>query len=330
VNALSFWAWQARKESGFVRQVVKHMLSNPIYTGLIVHNGETYEGKFQPIVSRATFEMVQRILKDRAKPRKSKKSHNFPFVGLLRCGECGAAVTAQYAHGNGGTYRYYRCTKRLGPCSQRYLREDLLATQLRDKLSKVALYPNWTEKMRAQVDIWEKEQTQSAKSFAQNLELKIKGTDEKLDKLINAFLDGTVEKETYLIKKDELVKLKTELLEKKRDFGRKGNNWNEPLREWINLACSAEKLATSEDFYEIKSLVEKIGTNRRLLDRIALLDFKKPFDLIPEYKSTYNKKVLPQENLKNFSFTSKNPPSQIWSQLLNAARTYFETLATEI
>jgi len=60
------------------------------------------------------------------------------------------------------------------------------------------------------------------------------------------------------------------------------------------------------------------------------LDFKKPFDLIPEYKSTYNKKVLPQENLKNFSFTSKNPPSQIWSQLLNAARTYFETLATEI
>ncbi len=310
---LKFLGVASKAGKRLCKAVVKHMLSNPIYTGIIVHNGETYEGKFSPIVSRATFEIVQRILKDRAKPRKSKKSHNFPFVGLLRCGECGAAVTAQYAHGCGGTYRYYRCTKRLGPCSQRYLRENLLATQLKDELSKVALCQDWTEKMRAQVDIWEKEQTQSSGSFAQNLELKIKETDGKLDKLVNAFLDGTIEKETYLIKKDELVKLKTELLEKKRDFGRKGNNWNEPLREWINLACSAEKLAASEDYYEIKSLVEKIGTNRRLLDRIVLLDFKKPFDLIPYYKRTYDENFLAQKDFKNHSLSSKNTPSLIWS-----------------
>ena len=310
---LKFLGVASKKGKRLCKAVVKHMLSNPIYTGLIVHNGETYEGKFQPIVSRATFESVQRILKDRAKPRKSKKSHNFPFVGLLRCGECGAAITAQYAHGCGGTYRYYRCTKRLGPCSQRYLREDLLSTQLRDELSKVALYPDWTEKMRVQVDIWEKEQSQSSKSFAQNLEVKIKETVEKLDKLVNAFLDGTIEKETYLIKKDELVKLKIELLEKKRDFGRKGDNWNEPLREWINLACHADKLATSEDFYEIKSLVEKIGTNRRLLNRIVLLDFKKPFDLIPLYKSGYDKKVLAENKLKNLTSLPKIPQSYIWS-----------------
>ncbi|MFH1030522.1 MAG: zinc ribbon domain-containing protein, partial [bacterium] len=69
-------------------------------------------------------------------PRKSKKRHNFPFVGLLTCGECGGAITAQFAHGHGGTYRYYRCTKKLGKCSQRYLREDLLANQLKSRLQK--------------------------------------------------------------------------------------------------------------------------------------------------------------------------------------------------
>ena len=310
---LKFLGVASKTGKRLCKAVVKHMLSNPIYTGLIVHNGETYEGKFQPIVSRATFETVQRILKDRAKPRKSKKSHNFPFVGLLRCGECGAAITAQYAHGHGGTYRYYRCTKRLGPCSQRYLREDLLATQLKDSLSKVALYPDWIEKMRAQIDIWEKEQSQSSQSFAQNLEVKIKETDEKLDKLVNAFLDGTIEKETYLQKKDELIKTKTELLQKKSDFGRKGNNWNELLREWINLACHAEKLASSEDFYEIKSLIEKIGTNRRLLDRKIILDFKKPFDLIPYYKRSYEKEIFSQERAKTLSCSPRKSPSLIWS-----------------
>jgi hypothetical protein len=77
-----------------------------VYLGLIVHNGETYEGDFPTIVSRATFEKVQEVLKNRAKPRHSKKRHYFPFCGLLTCGECGAAITAQWAHGNGGTYRF--------------------------------------------------------------------------------------------------------------------------------------------------------------------------------------------------------------------------------
>ena len=184
--------------------------------------------------------------------------------------------------------------------------------------------------MRVQVDIWEKEQTQVSKSFAQNLEVKIKETDEKLDKLVNAFLDWTIEKETYLIKKDELIKLKTELSERKQDFERKGNNWNEPLREWLNLACHAEKLATSGDYHEIKSLLEKIGTNRRLLDRKIILDFKKPFDLIPYYKRTYEKEIFAQERAKALSCSSRNSPSMIWSQLLNAARTYFENLVTNI
>ncbi|GAH86919.1 unnamed protein product, partial [marine sediment metagenome] len=225
------------------KATLQRMLTNPVHLGVIVHKGETYEGKFEPIVSRATFEVVQKVLKDRAKPRKSKKSHNFPFVGLLRCGECRAAITAQYAHGNGGTYRYYRCTKRLGSCSQRYLREDLLVTQLKERLQKVALCEDWTEKMFAQLNIWEKEQSQSSQSFAQNLEAIIKETEQKLDRLVNAFLDGVIDKEVYLVKKDELIKTKAELLQKKSDFGRKGNNWIEPLRDWIKTAHQAKKLA---------------------------------------------------------------------------------------
>ena len=122
-----------------------------------------------------------------------------------------------------------------------------------------------------------------SQSFAQNLDEKIKEAETKLDKLVNAFLDGSIEKETYLVKKDELIKTKTDLNKRKSDFGRKGNNWIEPLRNWIKTAHHAEKLALSNDFYEIKSLTEKIGTNRRLLDRKLIFDFQKPFDFVPKY-----------------------------------------------
>jgi len=62
----------------------------------------------------------------------------------------------------------------------------------------------------------------------------------------------------------------------------------------------------------------------------VLLDFKKPFDLIPYYKRTYDENFLAQKDSKNHTFSSKNAPSLIWSQLLYAARTYFETIATKI
>ena len=119
--------------------------------------------------------------------------------------------------------------------------------------------------MLAQVEVWQKENIQSSQSFAQNLEKEIKDSEQKLDRLVNAFLDGIIEKETYLAKKDELIKTKTDLQRGKSDFGRKGNNWIEPSREWILAAHHAGKLASSNEFDEIKSFVEKIGTNHRLL-----------------------------------------------------------------
>ncbi len=282
---LSFWGVVGRTGKPFCKAKLQRMLTNKVYLGLIVHNGETYEGGFPAIVSLSVFEAVQKVLKQRARPRKSKRKHNFPFVGLLTCSECGGAITAQFAHGHGGTYRYYRCTKKRGKCSQGYVREDLLADQLKSRLQNIAICGGWAEKMNAQVDVWEKDNARSAQSFAQSFKKKIKETETKLDKLVNAFLDGSIEKETYLLKKDELIKIKTDLSKRESDFGRKGNSWIEPLREWIKTAHRAEKLALSDDFYEIKSLVEKIGTNRRLLAQKAEFEFVRPFDLIPKYRA---------------------------------------------
>ena len=281
-NRLALFGVVSGSGKPLVKASIQRMLTNVVYLGLIKYKGETYEGNFPAIVSLKIFNDVQKIIKNRAKPRHSKKQHHFPFRGLLKCGECGAAITAQWAHGNGGLYRYYRCTKRLGPCSQKYLKEDLLAEQLKTILSKIGLPDDWKEPMLAQIKVWENKQSQSNQIFAQNLENQLKETENKLDKLVNAFLDGTIEKEIYLVKKDELIKTKTDLQRKKSDFGRKGNHWIEPLRDWVLTAHQAGKLALSNDFDEIKSLVEKIGTNRQLLSQKVAWLWKKPYDLLAE------------------------------------------------
>ena len=82
---LSFWGVVSKNGTPLAKATIQRMLTNPTYLDLIVHKGETYEGKLPPIVSRATFSAVQKMLKTRARPRKTRKRHNFPFVGLFRC-----------------------------------------------------------------------------------------------------------------------------------------------------------------------------------------------------------------------------------------------------
>ena len=104
-----------------------------------------------------------------------------------------------------------------------------------------------------------------------------------MDKLVNGFLDGLIDKESYLKKKDELIKQKIELSQKRSDFARKGLLWVEPLRRWLEALAKAEKLASSNDLYAVKSFLGKIGTNRIVRDKKVLLDFVEPFNLILKY-----------------------------------------------
>ena len=259
------------------KATIQRMLTNLAYIGLIQQKGETYEGKYQPIISRELFVKVQQKLKERAKPRKSKKRHDFPFVGLLKCGECGGMITAQFSHGNGGIYRYYRCTKKFGVCSQRYLREDLLVEQLKDWLGKLILPEDWIEKMLRQVEGRRSEEREGSQNFIQNLEREIEETKQKLDKLVSGYLDGIIEREIYLQKKEDLIKQKIALEAKKDDFRRGKRNWLEPLKNWILEIKQVQNLVAGDDFQQIAEFVKKSGTNRILKDRKIFLTFLEPW-----------------------------------------------------
>ncbi|OHA41516.1 MAG: hypothetical protein A3H68_01720 [Candidatus Taylorbacteria bacterium RIFCSPLOWO2_02_FULL_46_40] len=91
-----------RAGTPLVKASVKRILTNRAYLGLVKHRGEYFPGSFAPILSPTLFEAVQKRLSERAHPRHSKISHNFPFTGLFRCGECSSMITAQWCTGKCG------------------------------------------------------------------------------------------------------------------------------------------------------------------------------------------------------------------------------------
>jgi site-specific DNA recombinase len=141
-NLVASWGLVNRKGKPLTLSKMGELLSNPFFIGMFRWHGELYEGSHPPLISRKLFERVQEVLA-RSSRYHSKRKHLFPFIGLLRCGECGCAITAERQKG----HHYYRCTKKKGPCSQRYIREEALAAQLRAVVQKVTLADTLTEKM---------------------------------------------------------------------------------------------------------------------------------------------------------------------------------------
>lgn len=115
----------SRSGDSLSRSQYHRLLRNPIYHGLIDYKGELYQGKHEPLITKALFDAVGLIATETSKPR-NPKFKPYLYRGLIRCGECGRLVTTETQKGN----NYLRCSKWHMNCSQPYLREERLADQI--------------------------------------------------------------------------------------------------------------------------------------------------------------------------------------------------------
>lgn len=113
------------------------------------------------------------------------------------------------------------------------MREESLVAEVKERLQTISLCDEDTDYMLKRVEHFEQEENISSQSRVQNLSSKLKASEEKLDRLVSAFIDGDIPKDIYLAKKDKLMRESLALKEKRKDFEREGKNWVEPLREWI-------------------------------------------------------------------------------------------------
>jgi DNA invertase Pin-like site-specific DNA recombinase len=265
----------SRKGKKLSVSIIQNILANPFYYGVFRYNGELYQGKHEPTIAKKLFDKCQKVLASRARPQK-RNVKEYAFRGLLTCAECGCAITSETQKG----HNYYRCTKKRGKCSQPYIREELLAKQISDLIQKVSLPPSWADKMIMALEKDKEKEVQDGKTFAQNLKNQIKECEEKLDKLLDAHLEGVISKEEYLAKKQKILNQKIEISEKLKDFERKDNHWLEPAKNFILAAKQAKIIALQENLFEKKDFLKKIGSNRILRERKVFVSFKNPWKIL--------------------------------------------------
>jgi DNA invertase Pin-like site-specific DNA recombinase len=286
---------------------IRGVLTRTFYYGLMEYHGEFYQGKHKPLITKKLFDVVQKVLEKRYNKKPHK--HNFAFTGFIKCGECGSAITAEkhfkfYPRTRGKvSYVYYRCTKKSGNCSQKYIREEKLEEQLREIASKVAISEKWANQLIAWAERDAEKEGSQAKVELAKLKQELKALDQKLNKLLDVYLEETVDTQSYQNKKNEFLEKQQILKEKIQEIQKRGGVWFEPLKEFVFSALRAQKIAREKDNGEdLKIFAKNAGSNYFLRNRRLGFSWQNPYKALAAPASAAS---ATSENLFWCNFTTK-------------------------
>ncbi|MGH9363621.1 MAG: recombinase family protein, partial [Thermoanaerobaculia bacterium] len=271
---------RTRKRIGgapFTKSAIYKIFKSPFYAGVIEWEGKTYPGKHEAMVTLSEFERVQELLGRPGRPR--RKRYEFPYTGLLRCGECGFAVVAEHKVNRfGSRYTYYHCSwRRLDyRCSQRSVSAERLEGQMARFVEETTLpekFHGFELERLGRLTAEDREREEKRKRALENQATALDRQLANLKKLrIRDILDDAefLEERQTLTRKRLLVAQEIERTAQAEDRF-------EPARLLVafsKIAASRFQDGTPE---EKRVIVEILGSNPRLRDRELRIDTAKPF-----------------------------------------------------
>lgn len=199
------------KEEGFTGRrftTIRQILSNRLYIGKVSYKENEYEGKHKPIIMVEQFDRVQVLLSRHPPGKNAGKAKESLFGSLITCGKCGELYTAysyKVKNKSKGDYyvRAYVCRARRFPseydekCFNENIKNDVIVSLFKNELQGMIT------KRRGSV---------AKPKQKKNYDLAIKRVESKINRLIDIYSDGDIEKDTLREKIETLNEEKENLL----------------------------------------------------------------------------------------------------------------------
>ena len=256
---------------------VHQLLTNPFYAGVLVWDGKIYDGAHQPMVTQAEFARVQALLGRPGRP--SPKKHFFPFMRMIRCGECGLLATAENkVNRYGYRYTYYHCTKK---------RLDYRCTQgsiTAEALDRAMLAFVETHTIHHSVDKWLDGKRSDTKEKAHEVRsLRIKALEKSAANVARSLKNLTELRISELIDEDEFREQRQRLMMEQRRvqedmlLANQEGIWLEPARTLIWFSNRAIVWYRDGDNFTKQSVVKILSSHLVLKDKKLNIEAKKFF-----------------------------------------------------
>lgn len=273
-----------------------HILTNPIYYGMMYWNGNLYQGKHQPLIDKQLFDRVQDML---ARTKNGQvipvfAKHDLTYKGLMSCGECSSKITGEEKFktnkGNGNVHHwvYYHCTHHK-PCDQTgMVREEEIDEQIMAKLTKLSLGPKTTEWLKNKLRESHAEEVEFRNKALSDLNGHLYQVQNRLDKIYDDKLDSVIDEETYNRKREQY-------LTEKADIEGQISRHSIASDNYIDFGCLILDVANrAAEIYQVRKPDEKryllnfVFSNLSLMDKKLKFSFNSIFQSVFDYQQTGN------------------------------------------
>lgn len=287
------------------RATIYQTLRNPFYYGYYEYpkgSGNWIKGKHEPMITKVEYDRIQKLLAKNENPKPESKI--FAFTGLIRCGECGAMITAEdkvknQKNGNVHNYTYYRCTKRTKhACSQKTVEVKKLEDQIQEILQSIVIPEEFIKFAIEVIDNDVEGDTKKNREFIETYKRELHSLAKKNDKLMEMKLGDLIDEEEFKNKKSEYKKREFELRTLIEDFESKDSHTSTGVNDLLlfgRIAADAFQNATLE---EKRIILSSLGSNLLIKDRKLQIQFEKPLSLLKDISSSVKGKRVKKDRLE--------------------------------
>jgi DNA invertase Pin-like site-specific DNA recombinase len=254
---------------------------NPFYAGIIYVRKwrESFQGKHEPLISRALFDRVQDVLRGKIKSRGWR--HQFLYRRTFRCAACRHSILSERQKG----HVYYRCHTRA--CRGTSLREETITEQLRRELGLVQMSSEQREALREHIENRVKRADAEQEKTLEGIRLQLAQLAEREEKMTDALIDGLIPKEAFSARNARLLEDRQRLEDRRRalegDKDEIAHRLMKKLELAESLSLSGEETKPEEIVDVVKNTNSNLSVNRKdvVVDWVAWVRaLKKPKDML--------------------------------------------------
>lgn len=243
-------------------------------------DGSTFTA-IPPIVDEATFNAVQERIKSRISPKNGQYRGTSILSSKIKCGLCGTNYVINTWSAKGITHKFYVCNnKRLNTkavCNNSNVQlEKLEAVLNSDWINSIILRNKLliANSITTQIKVLEEQLSKYSQQDIQSLTSAVIRLESKKKTLIDYMLDGTINKEDYKLKMQELdleldntktliADIQSNNTTTKYEIQRLKEKKHKVLKTPIN---------TEYSFKEVCGMIKSITVNRNLLTIIVVIN----------------------------------------------------------
>lgn len=286
------------------RSGIYRIFTNPFYYGWFEYGRpkQLCKGSHEPMITEEEFDRVQKILGRKGKPR--PKEHRFAFTGLMRCGNCGAMITAEekikrQKNGNVHIYIYYHCTKQKDEnCAEKMVKLEDLNAQIDTLVKNLTIsdkFKDWAIKYLHEI---RQNEAQSNETVLENKQKTLLQTTRQLDNLLLKYTSPENEggqfitDQEYQTLKNRLVKERVALESELKTHGKTIEEWVELSERTFNFARYAQMWFARGNMETKRAIFAALGSHLIIEDQKLNVELHPFFKVIFENVKSAEKELI--------------------------------------